>query len=102
MATKVNWTNLALEDISNIAEFISKDSFHYAQLQTERFFARVEILETHPLSGRVVPELSKNELRELIEGSYRIVYRIVSPDRLDILTIHHASRLLSNNPLFKI
>lgn len=102
MATKVNWTNLALEDIANIAEFISKDSFYYAQLQTERFFARVEILESHPHSGRIVPELSKNELRELIEGSYRIVYRIVSHERLDILTVHHSSRLISNNPLFKV
>lgn len=102
MAAKVNWTNLALEDIVNIAEFISKDSFYYSQLQTERFFARVGILETHPQSGRVVPELSKTELRELIEGSYRIVYRIVSLERIDILTVHHTSRLLSNNPLFKV
>jgi len=33
-------------------------------------------------------------LRELIRGSYRIVYRIVDKDRIDILTVHHSARLL--------
>jgi toxin ParE1/3/4 len=50
--------------------------------------------------GKMVPEFLLPELRELIEGNYRIIYRIVSEERIDILTIHHSSRLLSNNPMF--
>jgi toxin ParE1/3/4 len=45
MASKINWTDLSIEDIANIAEFISKDSFHFAQIQTERFFSTTEVLE---------------------------------------------------------
>jgi toxin ParE1/3/4 len=101
MASKINWTDLSIEDITNIAEFISKDSFHFAQIQTERFINAAKVLEKFPMYGKMVPEFTLPELRELIEGNYRIIYRIVSDERIDILTIHHSSRLLSNNPLFE-
>ncbi len=101
MVVEVNWTDFALEDIANIADFISKDSYHYAQIQTERFFAKAEILEKFPLYGKVVPELSASEIRELVEGNYRIIYKVFSETRIDILTIHHSSKLIFNNPLFR-
>lgn len=101
MAVKVNWTLLALEDIENIAEFISKDSFYYATIQIEVFFDKAKILEEYPLSGRVVAEINNELIRELIAGSYRIIYKIVSSNQIDVLTIHHSARLISNNPLFK-
>jgi addiction module RelE/StbE family toxin len=98
---EINWTDQALQDIENIAEFISKDSFKYAKIQTQLFFERVEPLFTQPELGRVVPEIQKKKIRELIVGSYRIVYRIVSLKKIDILTIHHSRRLLTNNPTIK-
>ena len=101
MAIEVNWTTSAIEDISNIAEFISKDSYQYAQIQSERFFKSVEILERFPLLGKVIPEFSDSDLRELIEGNYRIIYHVITESRIDILTIHHSSRLISSNPLFR-
>jgi toxin ParE1/3/4 len=97
----INWTDQALKDIDNIAEFISKDSLKYAKIQTKIFFERVESLFTQPELGRVVPELQKKKIRELIVGNYRIVYRIISLKRIDILTIHHSRRLLTNNPTIK-
>ena len=66
-----------------------------------RFFAAIEILETNLKIGRIVPELKNNSIRELLLGNYRIIYRIVKIDLVDILTIHHSKRLLSNNPTFK-
>lgn len=101
MAVEVRWTLYSLEDIENIAEFISKDSLFYAQVQTERFFQRAEILKTFPEVGPIVPEVGSHDIRELIEGSYRIIYRIVSDSHIDILTVHHTSRLLRNNPFPK-
>jgi toxin ParE1/3/4 len=98
---EINWTDQALQDIDNIAEFISKDSLKYAKIQTQLFFERVEPLCTQPELGRVVPELQKKKIRELIVGNYRIVYRIISLKRIDILTIHHSRRLLQNNPNIK-
>ncbi len=50
---------------------------------------------------KVVPEKKDPSLRELLLGSYRIIYRIVSDVKIDIITIHHSKRLLSNNPALK-
>jgi len=95
---EVNWTLQSVEDINSIAEYIAKDSLKYAKLQVERIFARVEILETAPLSGRIVPELNITKIRELILGNYRIIYKVINKNRIDILTVHHSARLLSNSP----
>jgi addiction module RelE/StbE family toxin len=98
---EIRWTDQALQDINNIAEFISKDSISYAKIQVNLFFEEVETLSQFPERGRVVPELQKKRIRELILGNYRIVYRIISSKRIHILTIHHSRRLLINNPALK-
>jgi toxin ParE1/3/4 len=94
----INWTDQSLEDVRNVAEFIAKDSIKYANIQTQIFFERVKILKKFPKSGRIVPELNNESIRELIQGNYRIIYKIVSQERIDIITIHHNNRLLGNNP----
>ena len=97
MAIEVKWTIYSIEDISNIAEFISKDSIQYARVQTERFFERAEILNSFAEAGRLVPEIDLPNIRELIEGNYRIIFWVISDTRIDILTVHHSSRALQNN-----
>jgi len=42
----------------------------------------------------MVPEIEDESIRELILGSYRIIYKIVSQERIDILTVHHSARML--------
>ena len=98
---KINWTDLALQDLDDIGDYISKDSIRYAEVTVQYLFDSVNILISHPKSGRVVPEFNEEDLRELIRGSYRIVYRIINKSRIDILTVHNTSRLLSNSPLFE-
>jgi len=66
-------------------------------IQVKRIFDKVEILETFPNSGRVVPEFGHPQLREHIAGHYRIVYYVVSPTRIDILAIHNAAKPLDVN-----
>ena len=95
---EVIWTDQAIEDINNIAEFISKDSFKYAQIQVLQFFEYAELLESNPKLGRLVPETNDPTIRELIKGSYRIIYKLRSKEDILILTVHHGSRLISNNP----
>lgn len=89
---EIRWTPQAIDDINNIAEYISKDSIKYAKIQTERFFDATEILKTQPTVGRIVPEIEKPTIRELILGNYRIIYKIINKKRIDILTIHHSAR----------
>jgi addiction module RelE/StbE family toxin len=98
---EVNWTDQAIDDISNIAKFIAKDSEKYAAIQTESFFERAQILEKIPFVGRIVPESNNKLIRELILGNYRLIYFIVDKNRIDIITIHHGSMLLENSPAFK-
>ena len=59
----------------------------------DKLVDKVEILETYPNMGRVVPEFENQKIRELIEGNYRIVYR-TSSDRVEIIRVHHSSRNL--------
>ena len=63
-----------------------------ADLVVERIVAAVARLENHPLSGRVVPEVGDESLREVIHGSYRIVYRLTL-DFVEITTVFHGARL---------
>ena len=95
---KIIWTDQAIEDINNIAEFISKDSFKYAQIQVSKFFDLALLLESTPEIGRKVPETNDISIRELITGSYRIIYKIRSNSEILIITVHHSSRPLENNP----
>ena len=98
---KIKWTNFALQDLNEIAEFISKDSVRYAQMTVTYLFESPSILKSHPKAGRIFPEFNEENLRELIRGNYRIVYRIVDKSRIDILPVHHSARLFKNSPLFK-
>jgi len=88
------WTIQSADDLQNIFEYISKDSIKYARIQVIRIRDRGNILKKNPHAGRIVPEIGDENLRELIAGSYRIIYRINSDNLIEIITIHHSSRLL--------
>jgi toxin ParE1/3/4 len=90
---KVIWTEFAIEDLRSIHTYISQDSKVYADRFIEKIISRVGQLETHPQSGRVVPEFHSDTLRELIEGNYRIIYKI-SSDSIGIVRVHHSARQL--------
>lgn len=92
---RLNWTFQAKDDLKAIAEYISRDSKRYAKLQVIRLKNRTRILKTNVCSGKIVPEINQENIRELIEGNYRIIYKIVQDSRLDILTIHHSARDLT-------
>lgn len=70
---KIVWTELSVFDLKEIFDYISKDSKRYAKNQITRIKTKTSVLKTSPFSGRIVPELEIKEIRELIEGNYRIV-----------------------------
>ena len=82
-----------LEDLRSIHSYIAKDSKIYADKFVEKLINRVDQLESFPKSGRVVPEFESDTIRELIEGNYRIVYKINS-DHIGVVRIHHSARQL--------
>lgn len=92
---QVRWTQNAIGDLKSIYEFIALDSKRFAQIQVFKIKSRTNILHEYPYAGRIVLEIKTQEFRELIEGSYRIVYKIISDSKIDILTVHHSARDLT-------
>jgi plasmid stabilization system protein ParE len=88
---EVRWTEQATDDLAAIRAFIARDSVAYALSVTERLYSAVGQLREFPDSGRVVPELQRDEIRELIRAPFRIVYRR-APELVEILTVFHAAR----------
>lgn len=90
---EVRWSPQAADDLDAIAEFIAQDSPHYASLFVLDVLRAVERLKQFRELGRIVPETSTSDIREILLGNYRIVYRLKF-DTPEILTIYHGSRLL--------
>jgi len=90
---RITWTALAIEDLKNIYNYILNDSKIYADRIVEKIMARVDQLAYFPRAGRVVPEFENESLRELIEGNYRIIYKLTA-HKISIIRIHHAARLM--------
>ncbi len=89
----LRWTVEAADTFEAIAEYIATDSPFYAKLFAIDVMAAIERLKDFPLSGRMVPERGNPKFRELLCGSYRIIYR-VEVELVQILMVHHTSRLL--------
>jgi len=90
---EIRWTKQSLDDIEAIAEFIEKDSPAFARMFAKKVFEAVGRLALYPESGRMVPEVNSRDIREVILGNYRIIYR-VNKSVVEILTVYHSSRLL--------
>jgi len=96
---RIKWLKSAQTDLHNIFEYIAKDSKRYARLQVERIVNRTKILRKYFFSGKIVEDFSDPTIREIIEGNYRIIYRIVSSREVHILMIHHSARDLGKRIL---
>jgi plasmid stabilization system protein ParE len=95
---EIRWTQQAADDLEAIAEFIAADSAHYAELFVIDVLRAVERLADFPRSGRMVPELGKASIREIILGNYRIVFRH-RKNVVEILMVFHGARLLDPSRL---
>jgi toxin ParE1/3/4 len=88
---KVLWTNTAQHHLDAIHAFIALDSPEYARRTVDRLTRRSQQIARYPFSGRRVPEYDRDEVREVIEGHYRIVYH-VKPNQIDVVAVVHTSR----------
>jgi plasmid stabilization system protein ParE len=90
---KVHWSNTAIEHLSKIHDYVAQDSPHYANKLIDRITRRSEQFEIFPRSGRIVPEFGSEEIREVVEGSYRIIYYI-GLQQIDILAVVNTAQNL--------
>lgn len=67
----VVWTETALGHLAAIRAYIAQTSEFYAERMVQRVLDRGPQLAAFPDSGRMLPELQRPEVREVLEGPYR-------------------------------
>lgn len=87
---KVHWTDTAQKHLDAIHAYIAQDSPEYAKRTIDRLTRRSQQIAAFPLSGRRVPEYDMDQVREVIEGAYRLIYH-VKQEQIDVLAVLHAA-----------
>jgi len=90
---QIIWTPLSVERLEKIYEHVSKDNRSTAIKFVDKIFNKVESLIQNPQRGRKVPEVNREEIREVFLGEYRILYRL-EKKKIIILTILNFKQLL--------
>lgn len=100
MVQKITWTEQARRDLRRIYDYIAGDSERYAQVQIQNIQTAAESLMRFPLLGRQVPEFPELPYREIIVGSYRVIYRFnESKAVIFVMSVTHGRQLLQKPPL---
>jgi toxin ParE1/3/4 len=97
---KLTWTKEALIRLQEIEEYISRDNPVIAIDYVDRLISVAEKIIDYPEKGRMVPELSLENIRELLFENYRIVY-LVKKNSVDILTVFEGHQLLKKEEILK-
>ncbi len=98
---KIIWSPLAVERAAEIAKYIAQDNRSASEKWVENLFKKAELLESSPKCGRMVPEILRQDIRELIYGNYRIIYHL-DMKRATILSIRHDRQILPIGELKKL
>jgi toxin ParE1/3/4 len=90
---QIIWTEPALLDLNEIAEYIALDKPNVASQLVQKIFSKTDRLDKFPESGCKPPELKKSRYREIIVDPCRIFYRI-EQEKVYILYIMRSERKL--------
>lgn len=93
---QIKWAPQAKNDLLDIFDYIAQGSKFYAIHTVKSLKARTVVLKDFPLIGKIVLEYDHNDVRELIEGNYRIIYFIENEKLIHILGVIHQARDLTN------
>ena len=89
MAEPINWTELALDDLSEIQQFITQDNPFAARTLAARIVEAAESLAEFPDRGRPGDEPGTRELSNV--RPYVIVYRVLETE-VQILRVWHGAQ----------
>jgi addiction module RelE/StbE family toxin len=93
VARPVVWSNPAVDDLEAAVAFVAHDSEAYARSLAQLAVDAAESLQRFPNRGHRLPDSKLSRFRELIIGSYRLVY-VVERDRVLIVAVLHGHRAL--------
>ena len=91
MAREVVWTEPAWEDLAAAADYIARDSEHYAATFVQEVKEAAASLADFAERGQVVPEFADPTIRELLIKPYRLVYELAG-EKVRVLTLIHGAR----------
>lgn len=91
---EIEWSPLAVEKVTEFAEYIALDKPEVAIKWANKIFDSTKKLRDQPKLGRAVPEIKQEEYRELLEGNYRVIYWLGSSEKISVLTVCHGRQLL--------
>ena len=97
---KIKISRQAQKDMRQVYDFVSDTSLQNAEMLIEKFILKIDSLKEFPERGKIVKEFSDPSIREKSVFKFRIIYKL-SARYVRIITIHHSSRLLTNNPFYK-
>jgi plasmid stabilization system protein ParE len=92
------WSQLAAGQVDEALAIVLADDAAAAGRWLEELLERVEALRRFPDAGRVVPELGRDDLRELLVGSYRVIYRR-GETSVEIVVVRHQARRFDEDEL---
>ena len=90
---KAIWSPQARMDAIEYAKHIAKDKPHAAADWLDSVNEKADLAARFPQSGRVVPEFGREELRQLIVASHRLIYR-VKANGVEIVRVFHTAKML--------
>lgn len=76
-----------------IHEFAALHSRVYADRLVDRLTRRSEQIGLFPKSGRMVPEYKREDIREVIDRPYRIIYWL-KEEQVDVVAVIHSAQQL--------
>jgi len=97
----VIWADPSKSDLRAIHDIIASDSRYYAKKVVQDIMDRANILEEYPRSGRKVPEIDDENIREIFMYSYRIIYEIKS-EKVYIIGIIHGRRDFTSTHVYRV
>lgn len=95
---KIHWSNTSINDMQQIKNYISQGSPHYALVFINKLFDTAKKVTSFPQLGRKVPEINREDIREIIYRNYRIIYHL-QDDVITILSVIHGVRILKSDTL---
>src|SRR5438876_5180091 len=87
----IDWSHTARQDLRGISAYVARDSKVYAKRLVDRIREKAGLLKDFPELGAKVEGWEKENVREIQEGNYRIIYR-PKTDSIQILTVLHGAR----------
>lgn len=93
---RVVWSRQASEQFAGAFAYLAAERPAVALRWLERVLERVASLAAFPDQGRLVPELHRSDMRELLIPPYRVIYRRDESEVI-VVTIRHERRELGHD-----